>query len=101
MRKNLYLVVGGLSLCSAMAFILVPHASQNPDGLDRVAQDLEFDSQALESPPDLPSARYFTEYRWRDLPDPAGTTVGGIVGMGICCGLAWGIGTMLQGKERG
>jgi cobalt/nickel transport protein len=97
MAKNWVLLVSGLGMSITAVLLLVPHASQYPDGLDRVAQDLEFEHRARGQ--SLPSRQYFEEYRWQGLADPEGTMVGGMVGMGICCGLAWAVGSLLQGRS--
>ena len=54
----------GLTLSLGIAVFLSPFASKDPDGLDRVSQDLKFEEKAVEESPSkqLPFSQIFDEY---------------------------------------
>jgi cobalt/nickel transport protein len=92
--KNRTFFLGGLGIALLVAIFLSPFASQDPDGLDRVAQDQKFDTKALEQPPahHLPFFQVFEEYILRGVPQPVATPLAGFVGTLVTFGLTWGIG---------
>jgi cobalt/nickel transport protein len=98
-RKTFWWVGLGTSL--AIAVLLSPFASPNPDGLDRVAQDHGFESKAIEDAPAtrLPFAQIFDEYALRGVPTPLATPLAGLAGTLAAFGLAWGAGRLLAKKS--
>ncbi|MBO3458600.1 PDGLE domain-containing protein [Aetokthonos hydrillicola Thurmond2011] len=102
--RNNALIIAGLGIALLMAVFLSPFASQNPDGLDRVAKDQGFDKKELEHPPakQLPFNTIFDSYTFRfipgydkgGLPNKVATSIAGLVGTLATFGLAWGIGKL-------
>ena len=70
MHKNRIFLFSGLALALSIAAFLSPFASKDPDGLDRVSQDLKFEEKATEKPPtkQLPFANVFEEYSVKAIP---------------------------------
>lgn len=95
--RNRAFVIAGLGVALIIAIFLSPFASQNPDGLDRVAQDLKFDDKAIEDAParKLPFFAVFDEYAVRGVPESVATPLAGLVGTLATFGLAWGMGKLL------
>jgi cobalt/nickel transport protein len=94
--KNRLFVGGALTVAIAIALFISPLASQNPDGLDRVSQDLQFDSKASSQTiaQKLPFYAIFNEYSLRGLPEGISTSLAGLFGTLTTFGLAWGIGKL-------
>jgi cobalt/nickel transport protein len=94
--RNRIFVASGLGIALLIGVFLSPFASQNPDGLDRVAQDLKFDKKAVEAPPahKLPFYQVFDEYALRGVPKPLATPLAGLAGTLATFGLAWGVGKL-------
>jgi cobalt/nickel transport protein len=92
--RNQAFVLAGLGIALLIGVFLSPFASQHPDGLDRVAQDLEFEDKAAESPlaHQLPFYQVFDEYALRGVPEPVATPFAGLIGTLVAFGVAWGIG---------
>lgn len=90
-------VIAGLGVALLIAVFLSPFASQNPDGLDRVSQDLKFDDKALENAPakQLPFHSVFDEYALRGVPEGIATPLAGLIGTLVTFGLAWGVGKLV------
>jgi cobalt/nickel transport protein len=95
-KQNRKFIWIGLGVALALAGILSPFASPNPDGLDRVAQDLEFSDTEVENPPSgqLPFARVFDGYALRGVPEGMAIPLAGVLGTAITFGLAWGLGKL-------
>lgn len=95
--RNRAFVIAGLGIALLIAIFLSPFASQDPDGLDRVSQDLKFDDKALENAParQLPFHNIFDEYALRGVPEGIATPLAGLVGTLATFGLAWGIGKLV------
>lgn len=90
-------VLAGLGVSLLVAMFLSPFASKNPDGLDRVAQDLKFEAKAAEEPPaqKLPFYQMFDEYALRGIQDEkVATALAGLAGTLVTFGLAWGVGKL-------
>lgn len=103
--KNRVFVLIGLGTALVIATFLSPFASKDPDGLDRVSQDLKFEEKAAEAPPakQLPFAHIFDEYALKSVPDEkVATALAGLVGTLVTFGLAWGVGklTVRQSHDR-
>ncbi|MFM7423588.1 MAG: PDGLE domain-containing protein [Elainella sp.] len=99
--RNKAFVLTGLGVALLIAMLLSPFASSNPDGLDRVSQDLKFDHKAANNAPahKLPFATVFDEYALKGAPNGLATPLAGLVGTLITFGLAWGAGKLLIKRE--
>ena len=95
--RNRAFVIAGLGVALLVAIFLSPFASSDPDGLDRVAQDLEFENKAVEDAPaqKLPFYRVFEEYSFRGAPEGVATSIAGLAGTLVTFGLAWGLGKLV------
>ncbi len=96
-KRNRLFVLTGLGIAVLIAVLLSPFASSDPDGLERVSQDLQFDHQAIEEVPaqKLPFYQVFEEYALRGVPERIATPLAGLVGTLVTFGLAWGIGKLV------
>jgi cobalt/nickel transport protein len=96
-NRNRAVVLAGLGAALLIAVFLSPFASQNPDGLDRVSQDLKFDTkESPEKPAEkLPFYQVFDEYAARGVPEQIATPIAGLIGTLATFGLAWGIGKLV------
>jgi cobalt/nickel transport protein len=95
--RNRAFVIAGLGIALLIAVFLSPFASKDPDGLDRVSQDLKFEDKAVEDAPakKLPFYAVFEEYALRGVPEAVATPIAGLVGTLAVFGLAWGIGKLV------
>lgn len=95
-RRNRMLIFAGLGVSLAIAALLSPFASQDPDGLDRVAQDLQFEEKATADPlaHKLPFFDVFEKYALRGAPEGMATPLAGAIGTLSTFGLAWGLGKL-------
>lgn len=95
--RNRALIIGGLGIALLVGVFLSPFASSDPDGLDRVAQDLKFEDRAVEDAPakKLPFYGVFDEYALRGVPEGIATPLAGLIGTLATFGLAWGIGKLV------
>ncbi|KAM3097264.1 PDGLE domain-containing protein [Phormidesmis sp. 146-35] len=95
--RNRAMIFAGLGIALLIAVFLSPFASQDPDGLDRVSEDLKFgDKEAAEKPAEkLPFYKVFDEYALRGVPEQVATPIAGLVGTLATFGLAWGIGKLV------
>ncbi|MBW4501086.1 MAG: PDGLE domain-containing protein [Scytonema hyalinum WJT4-NPBG1] len=95
--RNRAFVIAGLGVALLIAVFLSPFASKDPDGLDRVSQDLKFEDKAAEDAPakKLPFYAVFEEYALRGVPEAVATPIAGLVGTLAVFGLAWGIGKLV------
>ncbi len=95
--RNRAFIVGGLAVSLVMAVGLSPFASQHPDGLDRVAQDLQFEQKAAEHAPatKLPFYHLFDEYAVRGVPGQIATPLAGLAGTLVTFGVAFGLGKLM------
>jgi cobalt/nickel transport protein len=94
--NNRLFILTGLSIAVIIAVFVSPFASKNPDGLDRVAQDLEFESKAHSEPlaQKLPFFSIFEEYAMRGVPEAIATPLAGLAGTIVTFGLAFGLGKL-------
>jgi cobalt/nickel transport protein len=94
--RNVAFILTGLGISLLIAIFLSPFASSNPDGLDRVSQDLKFEHKATEKAPanNLPFAQIFDEYAVKGVPEGIATPMAGLIGTIATFGLAWGIGKL-------
>jgi cobalt/nickel transport protein len=95
-QRNRAFVFAGVGTALLIAIFLSPFASSDPDGLDRVSQDLQFDNKAAEDAPaqKLPFYKLFEEYSFRGVPEGLATPLAGLIGTLATFGLAWGIGKL-------
>lgn len=100
-RRNRIFIGAGLGISLAIAACLSPFASQNPDGLDRVAQDLQFEDKSAAAPlaHKLPFFAVFEEYTIRGVPEGMATPLAGVIGTLATFGLAWGVGKLTVGRS--
>lgn len=96
-QYNRIFILTGLGISLIIAVFLSPFASSDPDGLDRVSQDLQFEDQAVEHPPahKFPFYRIFDEYALRGVPDSVATPLAGLIGTVVTFGIAWSMGKIL------
>jgi cobalt/nickel transport protein len=96
--RNRVFVLSGLGVALLIGVFLSPFASENPDGLDRVAQDLK----AAQEPPahKLPFHQVFDEYALRGVPQNVATPLAGLLGTLATFGLAWGVGKLTVRGSR-
>lgn len=95
--RNRALIITGLGVALLVAVFLSPLASSDPDGLNRVAEDLNFTHREAENAParQLPFAQVFEGYALRGVPEGVATPLAGLVGTLVAFGLAWGCGKLL------
>ena len=100
--RNFAFIIIGLGVALLIAIFVSPFASPDPDGLDRVSQDLKFGHRATEDAPahKLPFARMFDEYSLQGVPEGIATPMAGLVGTLVTFGLAWGIGKLVVKKSN-
>jgi cobalt/nickel transport protein len=100
-NRNLAFVISGLGVALLIAVFVSPFASSDPDGLDRVSQDLKFEHKAADDTPaqKLPFANIFDEYALKGVPEAVATPMAGLVGTLATFGLAWGIGKLAVKKS--
>jgi cobalt/nickel transport protein len=96
-KSNRLLIMIGLGIALGVAIFLSPLASRDPDGLDRVSQDLKFDHKAKADTParKLPFYAIFEEYALRGVPEAVATPLAGLAGTLVTFGIAWGIGKLM------
>lgn len=94
-------LVAGLGTALLIAIFVSPFASSDPDGLDRVSQDLKFDKKASSEPPakKIFFAEFFEEYTLKGVPEPIATPMAGLVGTLATFGLALGVGKLMIRKS--
>jgi cobalt/nickel transport protein len=94
--RNRLFIAGGLGVALLIAVFLSPFASKNPDGLDRVSEDLKFGTKEAKEKPahKLPFYAVFNEYALRGVPESVATPLAGLLGTLATFGLAFGIGKL-------
>ncbi|MBW4474422.1 MAG: PDGLE domain-containing protein [Stenomitos rutilans HA7619-LM2] len=99
-QRNRAFVITGLGIALLIAIFLSPFASKDPDGLDRVSEDLKFGEKELQDKPahKLPFYTVFDEYAVRGVPEQIATPLAGLAGTLVTFGLAWGAGKLLVRK---
>ncbi|MCU0568488.1 MAG: PDGLE domain-containing protein [Oculatellaceae cyanobacterium Prado106] len=95
--RNKTFILSGLGIALLIAVFLSPFASSNPDGLDRVAIDHQFEDKAVAEPisHSLPFHDVFEEYAVRGVPEAIATPLAGLAGTLVTFGIAWGVGKLL------
>jgi cobalt/nickel transport protein len=94
--RNRMFLAGGLGIALLIAVFLSPFASKNPDGLNRVSEDLKFDTKEVKEKPahKLPFYAVFDAYALRGVPEPVATPLAGLLGTLATFGLAFGVGKL-------
>jgi hypothetical protein len=87
----------GLLAAALIAFLLSPHASQSPDGLDRVAIDHGFKAQEKQALWSTPLSGY--ELKWIGK-SALSTGVAGLAGVLLTFGAALLVGKLLASRKR-
>ena len=95
-QNNRVFILTGLSIALIIAVLLSPFASKNPDGLDRVSKDLNFELKAAADPlaKKLPFFSIFEEYSMRGVPESIATPLAGFVGTIATFGLSMALGKL-------
>ncbi|MGK7886434.1 MAG: PDGLE domain-containing protein [Crocosphaera sp.] len=96
-QRNRSFMLTAMGIALIVAVFVSPFASSNPDGLDRVSQDLKFEDKAIEDAPaqKLPFYAVFEEYALRGVPEILATPLAGLAGTVVTFGIAWGAGKLL------
>lgn len=96
-QRNRAFVLIGLGIALLIAIFLSPFASSDPDGLNRVSEDLKFSHKEVENAPakQLPFSGIFDGYALKGVPEGIATPLAGIVGTLVTFGIAWGIGKLV------
>ncbi len=87
-------VIVALALAALVVVGAALWASADPDGLERVAEDIGFIGAGQDSPFSV-----LADYVFPGLDGPMATIVAGIIGIAILFGLAWGIGKLLARRR--
>lgn len=87
-------MLAGLLIVILLAVVLIPFASQSPDGLEKVAADQGFASKESESPA---VSSPFADYRIPGIGNKTlSTVVSGITGALAMFCIGWGIASLLK-----
>lgn len=92
----------GLGVALIIVIFVSPFASSDPDGLERVSQDLEFEAQASEDvlAEKLFFHSIFEKYALRGFPDTVATPLAGLIGTLVTFGIAQGAGKILANRKE-
>ena len=85
----------GLAVAALIVVILVPLASGDPDGLERVATDQGFSQAAEEGPFSI-----IPDYTVPGIGGSLSTIVAGLIGVVVVFGVVWLIGRALARRSR-
>jgi cobalt/nickel transport system permease protein len=83
------------AICVVVVITASLWASADPDGLERVAEDLGFIDQG-----EAPGFQLLPDYTIPGLDGPTSTIVAGLVGMAIVVGLMLVVGKLLSRRSR-
>lgn len=98
MKRNLVFVVAGLSVAIALAMIVGPWASSEPDGLTKVAEDQGFaPSEKEHALEDGPVAGYEVEGVENEGMSKA---LSGLLGVGVTFIVGAGLFAVVRGRSR-
>lgn len=87
-------ILAGLLIVILLAVVLIPFASQSPDGLEKIAADQGFASKESESPA---VSSLFADYRAPGIDNKTiSTVVSGIAGSLVMFCTGWGIALLLK-----
>jgi cobalt/nickel transport protein len=101
--SNRAVLLTGLGVALLIAVFLSPFSSQNPDGLERVSQDLKFADRKAEGQvaKKLPFYAIFDEYALRGVPEAVAIPLAGLLGTVVTFGLSWGVGKLFMRGHGG
>lgn len=85
----------GLALAALVVIVLAPLASPDPDGLERVAIDQGFASQAQGHP-----FQILSDYTIPGIEGPVSTILAGLIGVGLLFAVLWLLGRTLARRQR-
>jgi hypothetical protein len=89
MRRSILFLVAGLAVALGLAFFLGPHASSQPDGLNRVAIDHGFDGAERDS---ATAGGVLAGYSVRGVDDGGlATGLAGVAGVVVTFAIAGGL----------
>jgi len=89
-------VLAGLAIAVAVVVFLAPAASDDPDGLERVAADKEFEDSA-----DAPAFEWLTDYSVPGVDNEAVSVVlAGLAGLAVVFVLTYGFGALMRASRR-
>jgi hypothetical protein len=91
-------VLLGLAVALVLAFVVSPHASSKPDGLEKVAAEQQLDTgERASATADGPLA----DYSVRGIDDPGlSTGVAGVIGVAVTFALAAGLSAVMRRTRR-
>lgn len=89
-------VIAGLALAVAVVVFLAPAASDDPDGLERVAADRQFEDSA-----DDPAFEWLTDYAIPGIENETVSVVlAGLAGLAVVFVLTYGFGALMRASRR-
>lgn len=93
-----WLLIGGVLVSLFLAIVVSPYADENPDGLERIAEDKGFAEAASEEP--VWANAPMPDYAHPSFGGSSGTKLAGLFGTlaALLAGLF--IGTLLKGKKK-
>ena len=87
----------GLAMAALVVIVLAPLASSDPDGMERVGEDVGFNQRAEDAPYSI-----IPDYTFPGIDDPAvSTIVAGLVGVAIVFLVMIALGTLLRRRRAG
>lgn len=87
--RSFYFIGFGISLF--IATVVSVFASGQPDGLERVAEDLDF-AQRGNGDLTMPGSDFLADYKLKGVPAPLATPLAGALGAIAVFGITWGLG---------
>lgn len=97
--KTRVLILTGLALSLGLAILFAPFASGDPDGLEKVAEDLKFLETAEAQPPAWDAAP-LPDYETPGVAQWMSTSISGILGTLAAFGVACGAARLLKKREE-
>lgn len=88
-------IAGGLAVAVIVVVAAAMFASEDPDGLERVAEDQGFEGAAQDSPFAL-----IADYVFPGLDGPIATVVAGVIGVVVVFAVVWLVGRLLARRRR-
>jgi hypothetical protein len=95
LRDHRTLLLIGLLIAAAVAVSSTWLASGDPDGLQRVAQEKQFEDRAK-----APGYEVLPGYSVPGVDGPASTALAGLIGVGVVAALVTGAGYLLRARRR-
>lgn len=93
--KRTHLIYAALAVSILLAILLAPWASSDPDGLEKVADDLAFQSK-VESEQPAWEAAPLPDYETPGVQGSMSTAVAGVLGTVATFGAAFGVAMLLK-----